>query len=211
MDGYETAQLIRPRKRTAHIPIVFLTAVFRDEAHLFQAYSAGAVDVVFKPVDPFILRSKVAVLVDLHLKTAGDQRQAGHRQRLLEENARVQRREAARPSGRCAAPRSGRRRSSSPCRSCSTLARAEPPLRAAVRRRRPSRHDRLPGRGVSSTSRASARARCIPRTRTGGQALRGARRPAPTPANTAGNAPTAQYRSFLDQGVLAPATTASRR
>ncbi len=56
MDGYETAALIRARKRTRHTPIVFLTAVFRDEAHLFQAYSAGAVDVVFKPVDPFILQ-----------------------------------------------------------------------------------------------------------------------------------------------------------
>ena len=50
MDGYETAALIRSRKRTADTPIVFLTAIFRDEAHIFQAYSAGAVDVVFKPV-----------------------------------------------------------------------------------------------------------------------------------------------------------------
>ncbi len=56
MDGYETAALIRARKRTRHIPIVFLTAVFRDNSHLLQAYSAGAVDMVFKPVDPFILR-----------------------------------------------------------------------------------------------------------------------------------------------------------
>ncbi|MEI9889775.1 MAG: response regulator [Caulobacteraceae bacterium] len=69
MDGYETARFIRGHPRTKHIPIVFVTAVFRDEAHLFQAYSAGAVDVVFKPVDPFILRSKVSVLVDLHQKT----------------------------------------------------------------------------------------------------------------------------------------------
>ena len=69
MDGYETAELIRSRKRSASTPIVFLTAIFRDEAHVFQAYSAGAVDVVFKPVDPFILKSKVSVLVDLYLKT----------------------------------------------------------------------------------------------------------------------------------------------
>jgi len=91
MDGYETAAFIRQRRRTRDIPIVFVTAVFRDEAHLFQAYSAGAVDVVFKPVDPFILRSKVKVLVDLHLKTLEVQSQAEHRLRLLEENARVQR------------------------------------------------------------------------------------------------------------------------
>ncbi len=89
MDGYETAALIRSRKRSASIPIVFLTAVFRDEAHLFQAYSAGAVDVVFKPVDPFILRSKVSVLVDLHLKNVEIQMQSEHRKWLLDENIRV--------------------------------------------------------------------------------------------------------------------------
>ena len=91
MDGYETASFIRQRRRTSRIPIVFLTAVFRDEAHLFQAYSAGAVDVVFKPIDPFILRSKVQVLIDLHLKTVEVQRQGEHRERLLAENARVHR------------------------------------------------------------------------------------------------------------------------
>ena len=90
MDGYETARYIRGHHRMKDTPIVFLTAVFRDEAHLFQAYSHGAVDVVFKPVDPFILRSKVAVLVDLNLKTVEVTRQAEHLQALLNENARVQ-------------------------------------------------------------------------------------------------------------------------
>ncbi len=89
MDGYETAGLIRARQKTRHIPIVFLTAVFRDESHLFQAYSAGAVDMVFKPVDPFILKAKVAVFVDLYLKTAEVERQAELRHRLQEENFRV--------------------------------------------------------------------------------------------------------------------------
>jgi len=89
MDGYETAALIRARKRTRHIPIVFLTAVFRDDSHLLQAYSAGAVDMVFKPVDPFILTSKVSVFVDLHLKQAEAQREAEIRHRLQEENFRV--------------------------------------------------------------------------------------------------------------------------
>jgi CheY-like chemotaxis protein len=90
MDGYETAALIRSRKRTRRTPIVFLTAIFRDEAHVFKAYSAGAVDVVFKPLDPFILRSKVSVLVDIYLRTEEAKRLAAHRQWLLEENARVQ-------------------------------------------------------------------------------------------------------------------------
>jgi signal transduction histidine kinase/ActR/RegA family two-component response regulator len=89
MDGYETAELIRARKRTRHIPIVFLTAVFRDDSHLLQAYSAGAVDMVFKPVDPFILKSKVSVFVDLYLKQAEIQREAELRSRLQEENFRV--------------------------------------------------------------------------------------------------------------------------
>ena len=90
MDGYETAAMIRSRKKTSRTPIVFVTAIFRDEAHVFQAYSAGAVDVVFKPVDPFILRSKVSVLADIYLKTEEARRLAEHRQWLLEENARIQ-------------------------------------------------------------------------------------------------------------------------
>ncbi|MFL5297779.1 MAG: response regulator [Phenylobacterium sp.] len=89
MDGYETAALIRSRKRTAGTPIVFLTAIFRDEAHVFQAYSAGAVDVVFKPVDPFILKSKVTVLVDLYLKSEEIKRRSAYQQWLLDEHARV--------------------------------------------------------------------------------------------------------------------------
>jgi signal transduction histidine kinase/DNA-binding response OmpR family regulator len=89
MDGYETAALVRARKRTRHIPIVFLTAVFRDNSHLLQAYSAGAVDMMYKPVDPVMLRSKVAVFVDLYLNKAEVQREAELRHRLQEENFRV--------------------------------------------------------------------------------------------------------------------------
>jgi signal transduction histidine kinase/DNA-binding response OmpR family regulator len=95
MDGYETAALIRSRKRTASTPIVFLTAIFRDEAHVFQAYASGAVDVVFKPVDPFILKSKVMVLVDLYLKTEEVKRQSAYQQWLLDEHARVKAEAAA--------------------------------------------------------------------------------------------------------------------
>ncbi|MDP3803492.1 response regulator [Brevundimonas sp.] len=89
MDGYETARLIREHPRIRDTPIVFVTAVFRDEAHIFQAYTVGAVDVVFKPADPFILRSKVSILVDLHLKTLEVRRQAEERHALLRENARI--------------------------------------------------------------------------------------------------------------------------
>ena len=89
MDGYELASYVRARKRTRHIPIVFLTALFRDDTHLLQAYSAGAVDMVFKPVDPFILRSKVSVFVDLYLKQVEVQREAELRNRLQEEYFRI--------------------------------------------------------------------------------------------------------------------------
>ena len=80
---------VHTRKRSKDTPIVFLTAIFRDEAHVFQAYSAGAVDVVFKPVDPFILKSKVTVLVDLYLKTEEVKRQSAYQQWLLDEHDRV--------------------------------------------------------------------------------------------------------------------------
>ena len=66
MDGYETAALIREREQTARIPIIFLSAVNKETEHLMRGYSMGAVDYVFKPVDPIVLRSKVAVFVDLY-------------------------------------------------------------------------------------------------------------------------------------------------
>jgi len=89
MDGYETAALVRSRKRNEHTPIVFLTAIFRDEAHIFQAYTVGAVDVVFKPIDPFILKAKVQIFVDLFLKTKEVERQSAYQQWLLDEHDRV--------------------------------------------------------------------------------------------------------------------------
>ncbi|MBT2132881.1 response regulator [Croceibacterium sp. LX-88] len=65
MDGYETASLIRKRAQTARIPIIFLSAVNKETEHLMRGYAMGAVDYVFKPVDPIVLKSKVAVFVDL--------------------------------------------------------------------------------------------------------------------------------------------------
>jgi len=66
MDGYETAALIREREQTARIPIIFLSAVNKETEHLMRGYAMGAVDYVFKPVDPVVLRSKVSVFVDLY-------------------------------------------------------------------------------------------------------------------------------------------------
>ena len=64
MDGFQTAELIRSRKRSRHTPILFLTG-YRNDEHLFRGYDLGAVDFLFKPIVPEILRSKVAVFVDL--------------------------------------------------------------------------------------------------------------------------------------------------
>ncbi|HEU4682948.1 MAG TPA: histidine kinase dimerization/phosphoacceptor domain -containing protein [Nitrospira sp.] len=69
VSGYELAQLIKQRKRTQHIPIVFLTAYYREDGDALQGYGAGAVDYLSKPVNPMILKSKVAVFVDLFRKT----------------------------------------------------------------------------------------------------------------------------------------------
>src|SRR5438309_3739979 len=89
MDGYETAQIIRGRDQTKGIPIVFLSAVNKEAEHQLRGYSMGAVDYVFKPVDPIILRSKVAVFVELFEKSKEVERKARHEQALLEENIRA--------------------------------------------------------------------------------------------------------------------------
>ena len=76
IDGFQTAQIIRSRERSRHMPIIFLTAFSKDEAQISQAYELGAVDFLFKPIVPFILRSKVQAFVDLYRKTLEIKRQA---------------------------------------------------------------------------------------------------------------------------------------
>jgi two-component system, sensor histidine kinase and response regulator len=67
LDGFETAAAIKGRERTRDIPILFLTALSREPEHRLLGYASGAVDYIFKPVDPDLLRAKVAVFVELHL------------------------------------------------------------------------------------------------------------------------------------------------
>ena len=69
MDGFQTAELIKQRERTRHVPILFLTAISKDAEHVFRGYSAGAVDYLMKPFEPLILRAKVAVFIELWQKT----------------------------------------------------------------------------------------------------------------------------------------------
>ncbi len=68
MDGFEAATLIRERERSRHTPILFVTA-HKDDEHLFRGYYAGAVDFLYKPINPEVLRSKVSVFVDLSIKS----------------------------------------------------------------------------------------------------------------------------------------------
>jgi signal transduction histidine kinase/DNA-binding response OmpR family regulator len=84
IDGLQTAELIRGREKCRDIPIIFLTANTTGQTHLSRGYSLGAVDYIVKPVDPAILKSKVAVFVELFRKTQEVKRQA----RLLEEKNR---------------------------------------------------------------------------------------------------------------------------
>ena len=66
MTGIELAQMIKERKKTARIPIIFLTAYYNEDQHVLEGYRTGAVDFMLKPVNPAILRSKVAVFAELH-------------------------------------------------------------------------------------------------------------------------------------------------
>ena len=101
MNGFEVAEIIKSRERSRTIPIIFLSAISKEDAYVFKGYSMGAVDYVFKPFNPDVLRSKVAVFVDLFLKQQEIQRQGDllresqkreleleHRTSLLETEAR---------------------------------------------------------------------------------------------------------------------------
>jgi CheY-like chemotaxis protein len=76
MDGFETAQDIKRRRKTRDVPIIFLTAVNSDPDYAFRGYAAGAVDFIAKPFDPWVLRAKVSVFVELYNKTRQLQEQA---------------------------------------------------------------------------------------------------------------------------------------
>ncbi len=76
MDGYETAKLMRGIKKCKSVPIIFLTAISSEREHLFRGYEAGAVDILFKPIEPDILMSKVKIFLELH-----------HQRKLIDEQA----------------------------------------------------------------------------------------------------------------------------
>src|SRR5580658_7769543 len=81
MDGFETATLIRAREKTRNIPILFLTAINKSDTHVFQGYSVGAIDYVFKPFEPEVLRAKVSAFIEIYRNTRKLQKEIEHRKR----------------------------------------------------------------------------------------------------------------------------------
>ena len=89
MDGFEIARAIKRRRKTREVPIIFLTAVDAGPDYAFRGYAAGAVDYISKPFDPWVLRTKVSVFVELHRKN----------QQLREQSELLRTQFAAAPSG----------------------------------------------------------------------------------------------------------------
>lgn len=97
LDGFETARLIRARSRTHHVPIIFVTAYSRDDRQVLEAYNMGAVDFLFKPITPDVLRAKVSVFIELRrradeIRVQAEQlreHQRREHERLLEEEKRL--------------------------------------------------------------------------------------------------------------------------
>ncbi|ARN21011.1 hybrid sensor histidine kinase/response regulator [Piscinibacter gummiphilus] len=86
IDGFALAELMRGAERTRHIPIIFLTAASQDQQRTFRGYEAGAVDFLYKPLEPHVLASKVAVFVDLYVQRQRLQHQIVEVQRLRKLN-----------------------------------------------------------------------------------------------------------------------------
>jgi two-component system sensor histidine kinase/response regulator len=90
LDGFDTAIQIKEREKTKDIPIIFLTAISREPHHALRGYSTGAVDYMSKPFDPWVLRAKVAVFIDLYNKNSLLKKQAVLLEQRLEERARAE-------------------------------------------------------------------------------------------------------------------------
>ena len=87
MDGFETAAHIKQRERTRDIPIVFLTAIDGEAHQAFRGYAAGAVDYLSKPFDPWVLRAKVGVFIELYERRRALAAQAEELRRELDRAA----------------------------------------------------------------------------------------------------------------------------
>ncbi|MER8404617.1 response regulator [Mesorhizobium sp. M1307] len=201
LDGYETAGLIRQREQSRRTPIIFLTAINKEDAHMLRGYDAGAVDYVFKPFDPAMLRSKVAVFVELHEKTLEIQQKAAAEQRLLAQALQAQKEKLeAERALRSAQERQHAILSSLPV--CFHARAAEPPFGASfvtegVERLTGFPAERLtadPGFGLSRVHPDD-----LPRVR---EVLLAAKATGSYTCEFRWQCADGNYRIFLDQGVL---------
>ena len=90
MDGFETAEILRSIEKTKNIPIIFVTAISKEKTSIFKGYEIGAVDYLFKPIDPIILKSKVRIFKDLHIQKRIIERQADELEYKVRELTEVQ-------------------------------------------------------------------------------------------------------------------------
>ena len=181
LDGFETAEYIKRRRKTRAIPIIFVTAISKERHHVFRGYETGAVDYVFKPYDPQLLRAKVQVFLELHEATRAVHRSRGapaRDVRLRADRHGAPGRGRGDPAGqpgavrdprRCARARCSAARSTSITHPEDLDARRDPAARPAARRTWPatrSRSGSSPAAARRSTpscrsrSRATTTARC---------------------------------------------------
>ncbi len=89
MDGFEVAELLRKNRRTRGIPVIFVTAISKEEQYVSRGYECGAVDYLFKPVDPQVLEAKVRVFLELDMERRKLQQAVVQMKRLKDENERL--------------------------------------------------------------------------------------------------------------------------
>ncbi|MBZ9657669.1 response regulator [Mesorhizobium sp. ESP-6-4] len=201
LDGYETAALIRQREQSRRTPLIFLTAINKEDAHMLRGYDAGAVDYMFKPFDPAMLRSKVAVFVELHEKTLEIQRNAVAEQALLAKalQAEKQKLEAER-SLRGAEERQEAILGSLPV--CFHARVAEPPFAARFVSKGVERLTGFPPERLTSEPRfglSRVHPEDLPRVR---EALLAAKVTGSYTCEFRWQCADGKYRIFLDQGIL---------
>lgn len=89
MDGFEVAELMRKNRRTRNIPIIFVTAISKEDGYVFRGYECGAVDYLFKPINQQVLEAKVEVFLELDLQRRKLQQAVVQMKRLKDENERL--------------------------------------------------------------------------------------------------------------------------
>lgn len=90
MDGFEVAELMRVREKTRNVPIIFVTAIYKEQKYIFKGYERGAVDYIFKPIEPIILISKVKVFLNLYKQARQLREQAQQLEERLKELLELQ-------------------------------------------------------------------------------------------------------------------------